>query len=268
MTRLTVNIYYLLFIYLLLLRNKLLTTFDFKSHDINWFNLTSGGYHMSPTTAWSIYYTLLLLSLAVLFFKHRFLRLLVFILSFVFFSIIYSFGKINHTYHIWLISSFFMSFIDLRKDLHHSKNLQIIRLTQVTLLSHYFFSGLWKVREIKNFFSLETYTHTILEYIAFAMAEGNYPKKPFIEYLITSYPNILGLSFVIVIMTQLGCVIPILINRYYLAVGTLTIFFHLINGYVLGIGFMVTVYGLVYFFIFLELMLKRQKTLISTTVIE
>ena len=95
-----------------------------------------------------IFLLTLFLSLFAIFKPLRFLRVLTCISVLVLFSIMYSYGKIDHNNHLAILSSLLMCFFNEREDLNSKKNFFILRLIQAMALSHYFMSGLWKLRKM------------------------------------------------------------------------------------------------------------------------
>ena len=85
-----------------------------------------------------------------IFYPSKYLKIVTSILFLIIFSIKFSYGsgKISHSFHPWLISCILMCFVSSDKKLTSQTNLLVFRLIQSILLSHYFISGLWKIRRI------------------------------------------------------------------------------------------------------------------------
>lgn len=205
----------------------------------------------------SIYLLGLSLTLLLTLNANILLRAFQIFLMLLFYSILYSNGKIPHSAHLWILSTLLMLFIQKRQSLLHNTNLFIIRLIQSIALSHYFISGSWKLKNIGNLFSFSFSEHTILEHIYYAIAEGNGPAAIIQNFLFIIDPIYLGLGFYLVIIFQLSCIIPIIKQRYFKYWGYCAILFHVSTGIFMGIWFQGTIAALVFFFIFTEHILSN-----------
>ena len=90
------------------------------------------------------------LSLACLMTPHkRWLRVLMFLLNFQCLALAFSPAKIDHGYHVMLIVSLWLIFIDLGKKQTRASqrnNKFYFQVLQASFLGSYFLSGLWKLR--------------------------------------------------------------------------------------------------------------------------
>ena len=174
------------------------------------------------------------------------------------FSIHYSYGKISHSHHVWLISSFLMLFFSSKSLLNSKQNIFLIRLIQSLTLSHYFISGVWKLKSIFNSkYSLESLA---LEQVAYGLLEKGLNNHFLLDFFGLYYGSkILGYGFFLIVVFQFSCIIPILLNRYFLLYGFLSILFHTSTAIVLFIKFKSTVLACLFFLILTELMLKYEE---------
>ena len=134
----------------------------------------------------------------------------------------------------------------------------MIRLIQSLILSHYFISGIWKLKTILNLeYSLEMLA---LEQVAYALLEKGLNNHFLLDFFGLYYGSkVLGYGFFLIIVFQLSCIIPILLNRYFLLYGFLSILFHTSTAIALFISFKPTVMACLFFLILTELMLKYEK---------
>lgn len=217
--------------------------------------------NLFDTSLWvhyMVFFLTFFFCLICIFKPHRYLRVCTSILVLMLFSIIYSYGKIGHSYHIWMISSILMCSLYSDRPLLSRFNCFVIRLNQTVLLSHYFISGLWKIRLListKFEFSLKD---IILEYIAYGFAESEEPHNLLLKSLVHQYPWILALGFAGVIVFQITSVLPVFLNRFFTFYGILALLFHLSTGIMLSIYFHPTVLGILFFLFFTEMMIKNQ----------
>lgn len=88
------------------------------------------------------------LFLAIINHKSRFFRVLVFLLFFILAALYSSNGKINHGYHLTLISLFCLIFLNLKKEKEDvSLRNTLIFISQLFLiLSTYFIAGIFKIK--------------------------------------------------------------------------------------------------------------------------
>lgn len=203
----------------------------------------------------ALYIITISLSLACIIRPYIGLRFFVSLFFLILLSIKFSYGKINHSEHIWMISSVLVCFISYQKPLSSFRNLLVIRLMQTTLLSFYFISGLWKIREL----GFSKWGEAALEHIAYAVAEGNGPGK-YIQQLITvDRPWLTTAGFALVILFQISSIIPVFTMRYFKLWGIGAVFFHLSTGAVLGIWFKPTALAAILFLIFFQNLLDWER---------
>ena len=179
--------------------------------------------------------------------SHKYMKLITSILVLLIFSIKYSYGEVDHENHIWMISSVLMCFFSVDKTLNSKTNLFTLRLVQSVLLSHYFISGLWKIRHLSEY-SLKG---MILEMSAWAFTA--YAKEPniFSKILFYQYPEILYLGFLCTLIFQLFSWIPVFLNKFFVLYGILAILFHISTSVVIGVSFRSTVFAVLFFFDYL-----------------
>ena len=193
----------------------------------------------------------------------KYLRIITSFLVLMVFSIFYSYGKINHSHHIWIISSVLMCFLSLEKPLQSQTNQLPLRLAQAILLSHYFIAGLWKIRILfhsKFVFSLK---EIVLEHIAMGQTNG-FEMNIFINMLLYQYPEFLSFCFFCVLIFQMTALLPVLLGRFFILYGVLAILFHLSSGITLGVYYTPTVVAVLFFLIILEIMLKDENRNFTT----
>ena len=82
---------------------------------------------------------------------HKYLKILCSVFVLLFISIEYSYGKVSHSRHVWMLSSVLMCFLSSDQTLKSKSNYLTLRLMQALILSHYFMSGLWKMRSLFAF---------------------------------------------------------------------------------------------------------------------
>ena len=189
--------------------------------------------------------------LLALFKSWRFLRVLTSFLVLVFFSIMYSYGKIGHSDHAFILSSVLVCFFHEKKSLNSKWNFFILRLIQGLLLSHYFISGLWKLREMISSrfeFSLQ---EIAMEYIAYTLVQQNI--HPILQFLLNE-PWLLSFGYFCVLIFQLTALAPIFLNRFFTLYGALAVLFHLSTGISLITYFPSTVLALLFFLVIAESM--------------
>lgn len=87
--------------------------------------------------------------LAAVYPTNRYYRLLSAVTFFLIMAIIHSFGKINHGYHVWIVTGFMLIFLPNKVKDSVSKRhqyLTVILGTQLLTLSFYTSSGIWKIK--------------------------------------------------------------------------------------------------------------------------
>ena len=87
--------------------------------------------------------------LATIFPTSRLNRAMSAITFFLIMAIIHSFGKINHSYHVWIVAGFLLIFLPSNNKTgsisHRHQYLTVIMGTQLLTLSFYTSSGIWKI---------------------------------------------------------------------------------------------------------------------------
>lgn len=192
---------------------------------------------------------LCLVLFAICIFRHHVILGYTAALSLIFFfSIKFSFGKVNHNNHIWILSAFLIPLIRAEKPFSERRNDLIVGLCQMLLLAHYFSSGLWKLRGLSHPLNFTSINQMALNHIAYAVAEGQGPPSVVLEFLQSS-PNMPGLGYLLVLLFQLSAVIPIIKKKWLSFWGLAAVGFHCTTGIVLGIWFMETVLAVFLFLI-------------------
>ena len=166
-------------------------------------------------------------------------------------SIINSYGKIMYNWHVPVLSVVLVCFFNKNQDLNSKQNFFVLRLIQGLLLSHYFMSGLWKLRKMASAhfeFSLYDIVGTYIAYTLVPQGESF-----IVEWLIDN-PWLLSFSYVCVLIFLLSSLTPIFLNKYFKFYGVLAILFHLAVGISMEIYFFHTVVPVLYFFIIAESM--------------
>jgi hypothetical protein len=190
-------------------------------------------------------------------YQKRFLRVLAFLLLVLTLSLVYSFGKINHFYHIWIYSSFFIIFIDDQQALLSAKNLIFCRLSQTALLLQYFSAGLWKLRSYGiSLISIKEVEAIVMEHIAHGVIESSLPMNSIRSFLVYDEPKLLTFGFLSVLTFQCVCGLGAFAQRGFLVLGVGAFFFHFSSGLTLGIWYFATAIASAFYLIFLESLLK------------
>ena len=167
------------------------------------------------------------------------------------FSVFYSYGKISHSNHSWILSSILVCFFNETKNLKSTQNLFVLRLIQAILLSHYFISGIWKLRELIQERFQYSFQDIATEYIAYGIVGHAYQNNPLLDILL-SVPGLLGFGYIFILLFQITSLTPVFLNRFFVFFGVLACLFHLAIGIVLNIYFNATVLAVVLFFIIAE----------------
>ena len=147
----------------------------------------------------------------------------------------------------------------LDQALRSRTNLFILRLIQGVLLSHYFISGLWKIRSLiasKFEFSLQ---EILMEYISVGLARNRMEINVFLNILLHHIPAPLYFGFFCVLVFQITALLPLVLGRFFMFYGILAILFHFTTGIVLGIYFTPTILAVLFFLIVAESMMKNDQ---------
>ncbi len=188
----------------------------------------------------------------------RALRIFSMFTIFLFFSMNFSFGKINHNIHIWIIAAIFFSLLKNQNPLKLTSNLFYVRLMQSFSLCPYFFSGLWKIRG--PLFSQDLHLNAA-EQITYALAEGNYIHPWLVNTLLYQYPKIGGYGLLLVVGFQLATIVPILQQKNFKFWGFMAVGFHITTGLTLGIWFIQTILGLLFLVVGTEFFLEAERNI-------
>ena len=198
-----------------------------------------------------IFLLVFLMSCLCIFIHKKTLRIIVFFLFLMAFYMDMSFGKVLYQYHIWLVAIIFVCFLDEKRNLASTFNRNLIHIAQAVCLSHYFLSGLWKIRiPIEKGFPKPLY-ELALAPIADALEKGLDISSFFMNFFI-NYPWLTFLGWFFTLFFQLSCIIPILTGKYYVLWGSFALAFHLTTGVAMGIYFKQTVLAVLFFLIFTE----------------
>ena len=181
---------------------------------------------------------------------YRLLRILTAVFILIFFSIIYSYGKIYHSSHAFILSSVLVCFFDENKNLNFKRNFFTLRLVQGILLCSYFMSGLWKLRFMISSNFTFSFNELIMNYISYTLVSQDL--HPILKFLLYEEPWLLSFAYFCVLVFQLTSLVPIIFDRWFRVYGVLAILFHLSTGLVLGIYFYQTVLAVLAFFILAE----------------
>lgn len=176
------------------------------------------------------------------------------------------FGKIDHYFHIWIFSSLFICFLDMKQLIHAPRNYFVLRLIQITLLSQYFNAGLWKLRLAFDSASQDEFLIRPLNHLAYSVAAGNGPARLFQGFIFDpSLLPFMQIGFGAVVLFQLSSVVPVLINKHWKLWGCFAIAFHLATGLMMGIWFEETLIAAAFFLILCESLLNENS--VPTTIL-
>ena len=189
--------------------------------------------------------------LTAIFIYSRIHRAIACLLTLVFFSVDFSYGKVSHLHHIWIISSVVFILLNSDKLLSDRSNIWKVRLIQSLALCPYLFSGLWKLR-VANF---ENISSGIKDQLAYSIAEGAGP--PLSSFFISNF-NFLILGFIAVIIFQISAIYPIFTFKHQNIWAILAVWFHISTGIALGIWFTSTILGLFVILIILNKLINYE----------
>ncbi len=136
----------------------------------------------------------------------------------------FSFGKINHPTNVWLISAFLMIFFDPKRGFREKPNLYIYDLIQTVILTTYFISGLWKLRDWWSAGSSFDFQSSILSAVAYSIAEGNGP-SPVLYPLLDHQAWVFVFGFFVMLLFQLTTVFAVFVRKYRPLWGCFAVFF-------------------------------------------
>lgn len=197
------------------------------------------------------------------------LRIVIFFFYSSLMFLIFSFlGKIYHGLHVWIISSVFMCFVKSNENMVQARNFLVLRMIQMTLLSHYFISGLWKVRSMETLWSLEYFRDVLLDQMAVVILNNweihHLVNKYFFQEESILLGVVLGIGFMLTLLFQLTSLVPLFFYRnqhLFIIYGVMALFFHLSIGIFMGIWFFYTAFGVFFFLIWCELQIRGSDTL-------
>jgi hypothetical protein len=111
-----------------------------------------------------------------------------------------------------------------------------VEIVQAIILAFYFSSGLWKLRSAFSSSSFWEYFSSIRNLIAYSIAQGDGPMTNLQDPdLLKS--NFLIIGFILVILFQLGAIIPLIFKRWLPIWGLMAILFHFSTGAFMNIWF-------------------------------
>ena len=244
------KIYYSLLFYLLFIRAKVfindipwLTVKEVQNNYINSFLKLN-----PPVWLLSLLFLASLLFCFLSIFRPiKYLKIITSVLACAVFLILYSFRYTGHQNHIWMISSVLMCFFSSDQDLRSKKNIFIIRFMQALLLSHYFISGLWKLRTLVSAKFTIPLKDMLLETMAYTNIAGGLEFHAFIKILLYQYPWLLSIGYFCALLFQLTSLLPVIFNNLVVLYGILAILFHFLIGIAAGIYFSHTVLAILFF---------------------
>ncbi|GEM_PF-5058698 len=185
----------------------------------------------------SLFSSLILLIVPIFRNERRYKVMAAIAVNWIYFNLFYLKGEYFYSCHPWLISSIFMASIGFT----NKENQKVmLRILQTLLLSHYFFTGLWKLRSLRfdNLFKM-LYEGT-LEHFAYILGDKNYGLPFLTEFLIEKAPLFLVMGFAIIILFQLSSVVAIFWHPYRRSFIWGIFLFHAVVLLVTGIPFLFT----------------------------
>ena len=185
----------------------------------------------------------------------RILQILTSFFVLVLFSISYSYGSIFPSSHTWVLSSVLVCFFNEKKSLNTNQNFFALRLIQGVFLSHYFMSGLWKIREMISSRFEFSLLDISMEYIARSLSMQGI--HPLLKFLLDE-PWLLSFGYFCVLVFQLSALAPIFLNRFFKLYGALAVLFHLSTGISLIIYFFSSISAILLFFVIAESMREHE----------
>jgi len=180
------------------------------------------------------------------------LRIFVCLLFLLLSSMKFSFGKVNHSEHIWMMSLLFACVFSEKKSLASRRNQTTLRLMQTALLSIYFISGLWKLRDL----GFSGWGRVAKENMAYAIAEGSGPPEFLQSLLLIEFPWVTTVGFAFVILFQMSAIIPVVTLKGWEVWGLFAVLFHFTTGVVMGIWFKPTILAAILLLIYFQRLLE------------
>lgn len=145
----------------------------------------------------------------------------------------YSYGKISHSSHIFLVCTCLLPFFDYKKPGFTQVDQLVLKACQALILAAYFSAGLWKVRSLWG----ENIMAAVNDHIAYAIAEGGGPPAFFSNYSLLLAPEFVTLGFALALLFQLSAFTPLVLPRLAPAWGIMAAAFHMSTGVYLDIYF-------------------------------
>lgn len=170
----------------------------------------------------------------------------------------YSFGKISHVHHVWIISSFVFIFFDDFEPLNSMKNKLVVRIVQTWLLLQYFSSGLWKLRLNFPSITIGSIRETGLDHLAYGIVERAKQINIIHHFVIYESYWLIVLGFMFVIIFQIFCGICAFRQRGYLMCGILAVLFHSMTGISLGIWYISTAVSVIFSLVLAEVLFEAE----------
>lgn len=163
--------------------------------------------------------------------------------AFLFLAIYFSFGKIDHSFYSFLLSSLFIALITQQneeKDILNSRNRLALQSASAIFLFLYGLSGLWKLRfllsEIFQSMSLTPLFGTLSFQVAKNMMESG-SDNPLSLWLIQTAPGVQAICWLLIIAFEFLCFFVIFRPSLYRIWGILLILFHFFTDLFLDISF-------------------------------
>ncbi|MDE0092723.1 MAG: hypothetical protein OXN83_05520 [Oligoflexia bacterium] len=208
------------------------------------------GFFNLPAEIHSVIFLMVLFCCLLSIFKPwRALRVLTAFFTLVFFSVLYSYEKMDYLYHAFILSSVLVCFFNENEDLNSRPNLFTLRLIQGALLSHYFMSGLWKLRKMISSDFEFSMQEIAMGSVVDTLVERNI--YPILKFLLDE-PWPLSFGYFCVLIFQLTALTPVFLNRFFKLYGVLALLFHFWTGLIVIDYFEPTVLAVLFFLILAE----------------
>lgn len=252
MSRLVSQLHYFSLVGVILILPYGLFNRPFAEPDLLWHLSVFPGPENPALVGLALYLVSLGTAMASMLFTQRWLRALT---GFCFLTLLtfkFSFGKIDHIYHPWIISSFAFIFFNVDEQLNSKTNHLVVRGIQTWLLLQYFSSGLWKLRKNWENLSWDGMIQSGLEHIAYGVAVRDLHVDGLRALLIGDFQWMVGLGFLFVLVFQFSCGICALTRKGYIYAGFVAIGFHTVTGAGIGIWYWGTTVAALLFLILFE----------------
>lgn len=143
--------------------------------------------------------------------------------------------KIIHSSIVWIFLVLFFLLLDKSKDLLTERNIIVLRLAQVTILTNYFNSGIWKFKTLLQTQTWTSLKENTLNNYAYVIAEG---KMPLIQlYDIQNFELVFTVGYLLVVLFQLISGFIIFKMSWIKHYGIIAFLFHLSTGLFMEIWF-------------------------------